>query len=80
MSLIKDLLQELQQYEEQKKTPGSLSDVAEAAQSERLNLTLPVGLMNQLKSHAIKEKRSCSSLASFLIEDGIRRHKALNID
>ncbi|WP_320674524.1 ribbon-helix-helix domain-containing protein [Prochlorococcus sp. MIT 1341] len=78
MSLIQELIEELQKQQKSLHKTYSTSEVAEAAESERLNLTLPVGIMNKLKYHAIKEKRSCSSLASFLIEDGIRRHKYLN--
>ena len=78
VSLIKELIEELQKNQKGSSQSFTPSEVAEAAESERLNLTLPAGIMNQLKEHALQEKRSCSSLASFLIEDGIRRHKYLN--
>ena len=51
--------------------------MAEAAESERLNVTLPGGVMARLKQQALQEGRSCSSLATFLIEDGLRRHTSL---
>jgi hypothetical protein len=33
--------------------------------------------MSRLKQQALAEGRSCSSLANFLIEDGLRRHGPL---
>ncbi|WP_413430540.1 ribbon-helix-helix domain-containing protein [Synechococcus sp. Cu2B8-bc1011] len=33
--------------------------------------------MSRLKQQALKEGRSCSSLATFLIEDGLRRHTVI---
>ncbi len=53
------------------------AQVADAANSERLNVTLAGGVMSRLKQQALAEGRSCSSLANFLIEDGLRRHGIL---
>ncbi|KZR75247.1 ribbon-helix-helix domain-containing protein [Prochlorococcus marinus] len=69
---------ELQERQRFSQDAPSAAMVADSAQSERLNVTLPVGLMNRLKQHALAESRSCSSLASFLIEDGLRRHRQLD--
>ncbi|MAS27413.1 MAG: CopG family transcriptional regulator [Synechococcus sp. TMED187] len=77
MSILQSLLKELQERLEAETPSPSAADVAEAAESERLNVTLPGGVMGQLKQHALREGRSCSSLASFLIEDGLRRHQSL---
>ena len=77
VSFLESLLHELQDQ----LLPGdpaiSAGQVAEAATSERLNVTLPAGIMNRLKQQALKEGRSCSSLATFLIEDGLRRHTVI---
>ncbi|NDD44783.1 MAG: CopG family transcriptional regulator, partial [Synechococcaceae bacterium WB9_4xB_025] len=35
-------------------------------------------VMGRLKQQALQEGRSCSSLASYLIEDGLRRHLPLD--
>ena len=78
VSLLESLLQELQQQLTANDAPISAGQVAEAADSERLNVTLPSGVMNCLKQQALKEGRSCSSLATFLIEDGLRRHTILS--
>jgi hypothetical protein len=79
VSLLESLLQELQQQlTANNDAPISAGQVAEAADSERLNVTLPSGVMNCLKQQALKEGRSCSSLATFLIEDGLRRHTILS--
>ena len=43
---------------------------------QNVNVTLP-GVMKRLKQQALAEGRSCSSLATFLIEDGLRRHAPL---
>ena len=66
---------ELQERQGLSQEAPSAATVADSAESERLNVTLPAGLMNRLKQHALAESRSCSSLASFLIEDGLRRHR-----
>ena len=71
-------MDELQERQRLSQEAPSAATVADSAQSERLNVTLPVGLMNRLKQHALAESRSCSSLASFLIEDGLRRHRQLD--
>ena len=78
MSILRTLLQELQERLEPDRPASSAAEVAEAAESERLNVTLPGGVMGRLKQQALHEGRSCSSLASFLIEDGLRRHQSLN--
>ena len=78
MSILQSLLQELKESLESDRPEPSAADVAEAAESERLNVTLPGGVMGRLKQQALQEGRSCSSLASFLIEDGLRRHSSLS--
>lgn len=78
MSILQSLLQELKESLEVDRPEPSAADVAEAAESERLNVTLPGGVMGRLKQQALQEGRSCSSLASFLIEDGLRRHSSLS--
>ncbi len=75
--LLEDLIQELQQRLSPSSTVPSSAAVAEAAQSERINVTLPGGVMEELKRHALAEGRSCGNLASYLIEDGLRRHRPL---
>ena len=77
MPLLEDLIQELQQRLSPNSTVPSSAAVAEAAQSERINVTLPGGVMEELKRHALAEGRSCGNLASYLIEDGLRRHRPL---
>ena len=77
MSFLKSLLQELQEQLQLESTEVTAAQVAEAAESERLNVTLAGGVMNRLKQQALAEGRSCSSLANFLIEDGLRRHGTL---
>ena len=71
------LLDELQAQLQGEPAAVTAADVAEAADSERLNVTLPGGVMNRLKQQALAEGRSCSSLATFLIEEGLRRHQTL---
>ena len=78
MSILQSLLKELKESLEVDRPEPSAADVAEAAESERLNVTLPGGVMGRLKQQALQEGRSCSSLASFLIEDGLRRHSSLS--
>ena len=77
MSILKSLLEELQQQLHNEDIDLTASQVAEAADSERLNVTLPGGVMSRLKQQALAEGRSCSSLANFLIEEGLRRHGTL---
>lgn len=77
VSILRSLLQELQERLDMDQPAPSAAAVAEAAESERLNVTLAGGVMGRLKQQALQEGRSCSSLASFLIEDGLRRHQSL---
>ena len=77
MSFLKSLLEELQQQLQTEVVEVTAAEVAEAADSERLNVTLPGGVMSRLKQQAFAEWRSCSSLANFLIEEGLRRHAPL---
>ena len=82
MSFLKSLLEELQQQLQTEvvdvtAVEVTAAEVAEAADSERLNVTLPGGVMSRLKQQALAEGRSCSSLANFLIEEGLRRHAPL---
>ncbi len=77
MSILKSLLEELQQQLHNEAIDLTAAQVAEAADSERLNVTLPGGVMSRLKQQALAEGRSCSSLANFLIEEGLRRHGTL---
>ena len=78
VSLLQRMLLELQQQFEQGTPPLSTGEVADAASSERINVTLPRGVMDDLKRHALHEGRSCGNLASFLIEDGLRRHAVIS--
>ena len=77
MSFLESLLHELQDHLAPVDASISAGQVAEAATSERLNVTLPAGIMSRLKQQALQEGRSCSSLATFLIEDGLRRHTVI---
>ncbi|WP_186585628.1 CopG family transcriptional regulator [Synechococcus sp. MEDNS5] len=77
MSFLQTLLHELQEQLRSEHPEISAGQVAEAAESERVNVTLPAGVMNRLKQQALAEGRSCSSLATFLIEEGLRRHGSL---
>ena len=77
MSFLRGLLDELRDQLETESLKLTAAQVAEAADSERLNVTLPGGVMNRLKQQALGDGRSCSSLATFLIEDGLRRHAML---
>ena len=77
VSFLESLLHELQDQLLPGDSAISAGQVAEAAMSERLNVTLPAGIMNRLKQQALREGRSCSSLATFLIEDGLRRHTVI---
>ena len=78
MSFLESLLEELQEQLQNEPSDVTAAQVAEAADSERLNVTLAGGVMSRLKQQALAEGRSCSSLANFLIEDGLRRHRTLN--
>ena len=71
-------MQELQQRFDTAAPVPSSGEVADAASSERINVTLPQGVMDDLKRHALQEGRSCGNLASFLIEDGLRRHAVIS--
>ena len=71
-------MNKLQEHQRSPQEAPSAAMVADSAESERLNVTLPAGLMNRLQQHALAESRGCSSLASFLIEDGLRRHRQLD--
>gem|GEM_PF-711749 len=55
----------------------STAAVADAAGSERINVTLPRGVMDDLKRHALAEGRSCGNLAAYLLEEALRRHRPL---
>ena len=77
MSFLHGLLNELREQLETEPPTLTAAQVAEASDSERLNVTLPGGVMKRLKQQALAEGRSCSSLATFLIEDGLRRHAPL---
>ena len=76
--LLQDLVQELQQRLDGPAPAPSSADVAEAASSERINVTLPRGVMDELKRHALEEGRSCGNLAAYLLEESLRRHRPLN--
>ena len=55
----------------------TITAVADAAGSERINITLPRGVMDDLKRHALSEGRSCGNLAAYLLEEALRRHRSL---
>ena len=75
--LLQDLVQELQQRIDGHGPAPSSADVADAASSERINVTLPRGVMDELKRHALDEGRSCGNLAAYLLEESLRRHRSL---
>ena len=77
MPLLQDLVQELQQRLDGEDPAPSSADVADAASSERINVTLPRGVMDVLKRHALEEGRSCGNLAAYLLEESLRRHRSL---
>jgi hypothetical protein len=77
VSFLESLLHELQDQLVPADPAISAGQVAESATSERLNVTLSAGIMSRLKQQALQEGRSCSSLATFLIEDGLRRHTVI---
>ena len=78
MPILHDVVQELQQRLASTEPAPSTAAVADAASSERINVTLPRGVMDDLKRHALEEGRSCGNLAAFLIEDALRRHRPLS--
>ena len=78
MPILQDLVQELQQRLASAEPAPSAAAVADAASSERINVTLPRGVMDDLKRNALEEGRSCGNLAAFLIEDALRRHRPLS--
>ena len=77
MPLLQDLVQELQQRLEGQAPAPSSAPVADASSSERINVTLPRGVMDELKRHALEEGRSCGNLAAYLVEEALRRHRPL---
>ena len=78
MPILQDLVRELQRHlDEQVTPPLSTAEVADAAGSERINVTLPRGVMDDLKRHALTEGRSCGNLAAYLLEEALRRHRPL---
>ena len=76
--LLQDLVQELQQRLEGQAPAPSSAAVADASSSERINVTLPRGVMDELKRHALEEGRSCGNLAAYLVEEALRRHRPLH--
>lgn len=78
MPLLQDLVQELQQRLEGQAQAPSSAAVADASSSERINVTLPRGVMDELKRHALEEGRSCGNLAAYLVEEALRRHRPLH--
>ena len=76
--LLQDLVQELQQRLDGQDPAPSSAAVADAASSERINVTLPRGVMDELKRHALEEGRSCGNLAAYLVEEALRRHRPLH--
>ena len=78
MPLLRDLVQELQQRLDGQDPPPSSAAVADAASSERINVTLPRGVMDELKRHALEEGRSCGNLAAYLVEEALRRHRPMH--
>ena len=59
MPLLQDLVLELQQRLGEAPPVPPTAAVADAASSERINVTLPRGVMDDLKRHALEEGRSC---------------------
>ena len=76
--LLQDLVQELQQRIDGNGSVPSSADVADAASYDRINVTLPRGVMDELKRHALDEGRSCGNLAAYLLEESLRRHRSLH--
>jgi hypothetical protein len=78
--LLQDLALELQQrLGETPPAPptAAVADAASSERSERINVTLPRGVMDDLKRHALEEGRSCGNLAAYLLEEALRRHRPL---
>ena len=75
--LLQDLVLELQQRLGEAPPAPPTAAVADAASSERINVTLPRGVMDDLKRHALEEGRSCGNLAAYLLEEALRRHRPL---
>ena len=78
VSLLQDLVLELQQRLGEAPPVPPTAAVADAASSERINVTLPRGVMDDLKRHALDEGRSCGNLAAYLLEEALRRHRPLS--
>ena len=76
--ILDDLVLELQKQLENGEPVPATAAVADAASSERINVTLPRGVMDDLKRHALAEGRSCGNLAAYLLEEGLRRHRPLS--
>ena len=76
--ILDDLVLELQKQLENDVPVPATAAVADAASSERINVTLPRGVMDDLKRHALAEGRSCGNLAAYLLEEGLRRHRPLS--
>ena len=76
--ILDDLVLELQKHLEKGVPVPATAAVADAASSERINVTLPRGVMDDLKRHALAEGRSCGNLAAYLLEEGLRRHRPLS--
>lgn len=77
MPILQDLVHELQQRLGEVPPAPPTAAVADAASSERINVTLPRGVMDDLKRHALEEGRSCGNLAAYLLEEALRRHRPL---
>ena len=78
VSLLQDLVLELQQRLGEAPPVPPTAAVADAASSERINVTLPRGVMDDLKRHALDEGRSCGNLAAYLLEEALRRHRPIS--
>lgn len=76
--ILDALVLELQKHLESDVPVPATAAVADAASSERINVTLPRGVMDDLKRHALAEGRSCGNLAAYLLEEGLRRHRPLS--
>ena len=73
-----DLIPQQQQRLEGQAPAPSSAAVADASSSERINVTLPRGVMDELKRHALEDGRSCGNLAAYLVEEALRRHRPLH--
>ena len=76
--LLQDLVQELQQRLEGQAPAPSSAAVADASSSERINVTLPRGVMDERNRHALEAARSGGKLAAYLVEEALRRHRPLH--